>query len=143
LAEPRADANTQRLVDVVEAKANVISPRDFLMIADTLCLSFRADKPHELYRLEAYTNLERWAPRHVVPPTGTAAQAVLQPMEFGSDRIDLGVSPTYEFDPRSEILRIQLERDPSGEDYQVSDCLFLRVEAGRLTSLLLKSLRIE
>ncbi len=101
-----------------------------VVVADTLSLTFSG---HEatLVSIDAYTNSARWIQRDDLEAVDVidVGDIRLLTHEAGSDRVDLGVVPTFLFAPAERRLRIELG-GPAQSYYQVAECVFVGVDAG-------------
>lgn len=132
----------RRGVQAEIAKAVGIREPTWLAIADTLVISF-SGQDAELISFDAYTNIDHWTEvNEVALPdvVGAAAACLRQPPE-GTDRIDLGMVPGYQYSPVQRRLQIAL-CGRATEHYQLTTCLFAGVDANGLTSFVIDGLEV-
>jgi len=114
----------------------------WLAIADTLSITFSGSDA-ELVSFDAYSNLDNW-----IDSTDLAVQDVagvgtvrLGELHLGSDRIDLGIVPTFRYSPRQRRLRIEFGAVPC-RYYRVSPCLVVGTDDDGLATLEVSELEV-
>lgn len=95
----------------------------WLAIAGTLSITFSGSDA-ELVSFDAYSNLDKWVQSSdlTLPEAASAGTVRLAEPPPRSDRIDLGIVPTFRYSPSQQRLRIELGAVPS-HYYRVSTCL--------------------
>lgn len=126
----------------IDAGLGIRAPK-WLAIADTLVLEF-VGSDADFIALDAYTNSDLWkrSPALSIPEVvGTGRLRLATPPQ-GTDRIDLGVVPSYEYSESEMHLRITLGR-PGIRHYRVSTCLVVGVDEEGIATLHLSDLHLE
>jgi hypothetical protein len=120
-----------------------IRPPRWLAIADTLVLVFSGEHAN-LVSFDAYTNIALWkriAKLDVPEIDGTGSLHLAAPPRE-TDRVDLRISPQYEYAETEAHLRIGLGRRGT-HHYRVSSCLVVGTDAKGIATLDVTDLRLE
>ncbi len=130
-------------LDRVNLITGVAEAKDFLVIADTLVMSF-SHVDLALFRIEAYTNWAQWDHCLIeIPETSGAARICLaeQPSE---SRLSLHATPEVYYSRIQRRLRIKLGLpQPTTCYFQTSETLVVGVSSEEISELFLDQIDIR
>jgi hypothetical protein len=114
----------------------------WLAIADTLSITF-SGADAEWASFDAYSNLKKWVESSdlALPELARVGTLRLAEPPPDSDRIDLGIVPTFRYSPRQQRLRIELGAMPR-HYYRVSTCLVVGTDDDGLATLEISDLEV-
>ena len=128
----------------VDAALGITSPK-WLAIADTLVMVFSGSDA-SLTAFDAYTNIDMWTrtTELATPEVVGGGTVRLSEPPSDTDRIDMGVVPSFQYSERQARLRIDFGRQRHGiRHYAVSDYLIVGIDDNGLATLELSNLRVE
>jgi len=141
------DCGVERIPVAQTAQAKIdrsvgIREPTWLAIADTLSITFSGSDA-ELVSFDAYSNLANWVASSdlTLPEVAGVGTVRLAEPPPRSDRIDLGMVPTFRYSQRQQRLRIEFGAVPS-HYYQVSTCLIVGADDDGLATLEVSDLKV-
>jgi hypothetical protein len=142
-APPPQVSDPPRMSDVLDQEFGLHGQGDFLLIADTLTLTFSGADRH-LTGLDAYTNKQGWSVRESQAAPEVTEQGRLVVKELNSledDRYSLQSVPKYEIPPDGRWVKIVLG-DRGADSYcEVASDLVVGLKAGSITDIYLFNVR--
>lgn len=133
------------IVQTLQAKIDRsmgIRESTWLAIADTVSITFSGSEA-ELVSIDAYSNLDNWVESTdlAVPDVASVGAVRLAEPPSQSDRIDLGMVPTFRYSSRQQRLRIEFGMVPS-HYCRISTCLVVGVKDDGLATLDISDLEV-
>jgi len=137
-APPSDSLRAPKVADVIDRGFGLDAPRDLLLIADTLTLTF-GGLEHRLAGLDAYTNRQRWKVVKSGAPPEIAEQGVLllEPASLEDDRYSIQAVPKYETASDARWVRIVLNDGRADAYYEVASGLAVGLQGGEITDIYL------
>lgn len=115
----------------------------FYVMADTLTLVFDS-QGGVFIGFDSYTNKEKWKPTDDLAPAAIDMGSLVATVPKDDDRIDLGMTPFYEFSESTRCLRILIRKDENIKHYIVGPNLMSGINAeGELSELIVSELQEE
>lgn len=126
------------LANVINQKLRLDTPTEFLLIADTLTLTF-SGSDHYLSGFDAYTNKQRWrvSSIHEIPEISGQGSLVIEPSSFESDRYSLSLIPRYEIAESHQWVRVVFSELDSNAYYEVAGNLLVGMKSEMITDIYL------
>jgi hypothetical protein len=138
-APPPEVSNPPKMSDVIDQEFGLVRHGDFLLIADTLTLTF-SGMDRRLVGLDAYTNRQLWSIRGSQPSPEVTDRGKLVVAELGSledDRYPIQSVPKYEVASDDRWVRIVLADESADSYFEVACNFVVGLKEGRITCIYL------
>lgn len=126
------------LANVINQKMRLDAPAEFLLIADTLTLTF-SGSDYYLSGFDAYTNKQLWrvSSLHRVPKISGQGSLVIEPPSFAVDRYSFSLMPKYEIAESQQWVRAIFSELDSNAYYEVANNLLVGMKSEMITDIYL------
>lgn len=139
---PSDDLHELSLSKKINRDFNLDNSAEFLLIIDTLTLTFSGED-HHLSGLDAYTNKQLWeiSPFSEVPEIKGQGLLVVDTSSFKDGRYAFGFRPKYEIAANQDWVRVVLGGGHSELYYEVASNLVLGLKNEMITDMYLLNIK--